>query len=138
MILFLPKFYDKREDFDFEIVGFPFLYGDGPRSTSYVVYIVQFIRFAKASSNAAEFNTHNKFLTQKLLKQNYRYHKLRKTFSKFYRQYHDFISKFQVGLKPLLCQGLLEPEFYCDLVNKLKKIVASQKNVSAVYQNNFP
>ena len=48
-------------------------------------------------------------LTQKLLKQGYRYHKLRKTFSKFYRQYYDLISKFQVGLKSLLRQGLSEP-----------------------------
>ena len=34
-------------------------------------------------------------------------------------------SKFQVGLKFLLRQGLLEPDFYGDLVYKLKKIVGS-------------
>ena len=56
-----------------------------PRSTSYGVYISQLIRFARASSYVADFNTRNKLLTQKLLKQGYRYHKLRKTFSKFYR-----------------------------------------------------
>ena len=33
------KIYDKRDDFDFEIVNFPFLDGDAPRSTSYGVYI---------------------------------------------------------------------------------------------------
>ena len=64
-------------------------------------------------------------LTQKLLKQGYRYHKLRKTFSKFYRRYFDLISKFQIELKSLLRQGLSEPEFYGDLVHKLKKIVGS-------------
>ena len=72
-----------------------------------------------------DLNTCNKLLTQKLLKQGYRYHKLRKTFSKFYRRYYDLISKFQVGLKSLLRQGLSEPEFYGDLVYKLKKIVGS-------------
>ena len=46
--------------------------------------------FARASSIVADFNTRNKLLTQKLLKQGYRYHKLRKTFSKFYRLYYDF------------------------------------------------
>ena len=61
------KIYDKRDDFDFEIVNFPFLDGDVPRSTSYGVYISQLIRFA-------DFNTRNKLLTQKLLKQGYRYH----------------------------------------------------------------
>ena len=114
---------DKRDDFDFEIVNFPFLDGDVPRSTSYGVYISQLIRFARASSYITDFNTCNKLLTQKLLKQGYPYHKLRKTFSKFYRRYYDLISKFQVGLKSLLRQGLSEPEFYGDLVYKLKKIV---------------
>ena len=33
------KIYDKREDFKFEIVNFPFLDGDVPRSLSYGVYI---------------------------------------------------------------------------------------------------
>ena len=105
------KKYDKRDDFDFEIVNFPFLDGDVPRSTYYGVYISQLIRFARASSYVADFNTRNKLLTQKLLKQGYRYHKLRKTFSKFYRRYYDLISKFQVGLKSLLRQGLSEPDF---------------------------
>ena len=115
--------YDKRDDFDFDIVNFPFLDGDISRSTSYGVYISQLICFARASSYVADFNTRNKLLTQKLLKQGYRYHKLRKTFPKFYRRYYDLISKFQIGLKSLLHQGLLESKFYDDLVYKLKKIV---------------
>ena len=117
------KIYDKRNDFDFEIANFPFLDGDIPRSTSYGVYMSQLIRFARASSNITDFNTRNKLLTQKLLKQGYRYHKLGKIFSKFYRRYYDLIYKFQVGLKSLLCNGLSEPEFYGELKYKLKKIV---------------
>ena len=38
------KIYDKRDDFDFEIVNFTILDGDVPRSTSYGVYISQLIR----------------------------------------------------------------------------------------------
>ena len=101
------KIYDKRDDFDFEIVNFLFLDGDVPRSTpSYGVYISQLIRFPRASSYVADFNTRNKLLTQKRLKQGYRYHKLSKTFSKFYRRYYDLISKLKVGLKSLLRQEL--------------------------------
>ena len=48
---------------------FPFLDGYVPRSTSYRVYIFQLIRFTRASSYVADFNTRNKLLTQKLLKQ---------------------------------------------------------------------
>ena len=63
------KIYDKRDDFDFEIVTFRFEVGDVPCSASYGVYIFQLIRFAWASSYVADFNTCNKLLTQKLLKQ---------------------------------------------------------------------
>ena len=86
----------------------------------------------RSSSHVADVNTRNKLLTQKLLKQGYRYHKLRKTFSKLYRRYYDLISKFQIGLKSFLPQGLSEPEFYGDLVYKLKKIVGSN-NFSAQF-----
>ena len=119
------KIYDKHDDFDFEIVNFPFLDGDVPRYTSYGIYIYHLIRFARASSHVAYFSTRNKLLTQKLLKHGYQYHKLRKTFSKFYRRYYDLISKFQIGLKIFMRQGLLEPKFYGDLVYKLKRIVGS-------------
>ena len=115
----------KRDAFDFEIVDFQFLDGDVPRSSSYGVYISQLIRFARAFSHAADFNSSNKLLTQKLLKEGYRYHKLLKTFSKFCRRYYDLISRFQIGLKSLLYQGLSEHELYGDLVYKLKKIVGS-------------
>ena len=56
MILF-TKIYDKCDNFDFEIVNFPFLDGDVPRSTSYGVYISQLMRFARVSSYVADFNT---------------------------------------------------------------------------------
>ena len=124
------KIYNKHDDFDFEIVNFPFLDGDVPYSASYGVYISKLIRFARASSYVTDFSSLNKLLTQKLLKQGYRYNKHGKTFSKFYRRYYDLISKFQVGLKSLLRQGLLEPEFYGELVYKLKNIVDSN-NFSA-------
>ena len=61
-------------------------------------------------------------LTAKLLQQGYQYHKLRKTFSKFYRRHYELISKYNVGLKTLLSEGLSEPEFYGDLVYKFKKL----------------
>ena len=106
------KIYDKRDDFDY----FPFLDGDVPRRPSYGVYISQVIKFARVCSHVDDFNT------AKLLKQGYRYHKLRKAFSKSYRRHYELISKFNIGLKSLLHQGLLEPEFFGDFVYKFKKI----------------
>ena len=66
-------------DFNFEIVNFPFLDGHVPHSPSYSVYISRLIRFARVCS-VDDFNTRNLFSTAKLLKQGYRYHKIRKAF----------------------------------------------------------
>ena len=62
------KVYDNRDDFDFNIVNFPFLDGDVPRRTSYGVCISQLIRFTRASANLNDFNYRNKALTAKLLR----------------------------------------------------------------------
>ena len=120
------KIYDKRDDFDFDIVNFPFLDDDVPRSTLYGVYISQLIRFARAS-NLNEFNNCNKALTAKLLRQGYRYFKLRKAFSKFYRRHSALLEKYSVSLKTLLQQGISDPEFYGDLVYRFRKIVGKSK-----------
>ena len=61
------KFYDKRDDFDFDIVNLPFLDGDVPHRTSYGVYISQLIRFARVSSNFSDLYCRNKALTAYIL-----------------------------------------------------------------------
>ena len=44
-------------------------------------------------------------------------------------KYFLIVSKYNVGLKTLLLQGLSEPEFYGDLVYKFRKIIG---------KNDFP
>ena len=100
------RIYNKRDDFNFEIVNFPFLDGDVPLSPSYGVYISQLIRFARVCSNVDDFNIRNLFLTAKLLKQGYRYHKIRKAFSQFYRRHSELIVKYNIVLETLLQQGI--------------------------------
>ena len=114
------KIYDKRDDFD--NVNFPFLDGDVSLRPSYGLYISQLIIFAGVCSHVEYFNARNKCLTAKLLKQGYRYHKLRKAFSMYYRRHHGLVSKFNAGLTSLLHQGLSEPEFYGDLVTNSKRL----------------
>ena len=74
------KIFDKRDDFDFEIVDLPCLDGDVPRGASHCVYISQLVRLARVSSHVFDFNTRNKLFVAKLLNQGYRYYKLRKAF----------------------------------------------------------
>ena len=61
------KSYDQQDDFNFEIVNFPFLDGDVPCSPSYGVYILQFISFAGVCSNCDDFDNESLLLTDKFL-----------------------------------------------------------------------
>ena len=54
------KIYDKRDEYNFEIVNFPFLDGDAPRPPSYGVFISQLIRYARVCSNVDDFNNRNR------------------------------------------------------------------------------
>ena len=91
--------------------------------SSYGVYISQLIRFARVCSIVDDVNNRNLFLTAKFLKQGYRYHKIRKVFSKFYHRHSELIVKYHIGLKTPLHQGISELIFYGDLVYKFKRIV---------------
>ena len=117
----LSKIYDKGRDSNFDIVNFPFLDGDVPQSPSYGVSTSQLIRFARVCSNVDHFNNRKLFSTALLLKQGYRYHKVRKAFSKFYHRHSELIVKYNIGLKTLLQQDISEPIFYGDLVYKYKR-----------------
>ena len=76
--------------------------------------------------HVTDFNNRNKFLTAKFIRQGYRYHKLRKPFSKFYRRHFELIDKYHVSLKKLMQQGISRnPEFYGNLVCKFKKITGN-------------
>ena len=47
--------YDKRDDFGFPIVNFPWFSGDVPRLPSYVVYISQLVRFARCCTSVSDY-----------------------------------------------------------------------------------
>ena len=49
------KIYDKRDDFEFDIVNFPFSNGD-----SYGMYASQLVRFARVCSHVDDLNARNK------------------------------------------------------------------------------
>ena len=111
------------------ILNFPFLDGDVSRSPSYGVDISQLIRFARVGSNVDDFNNENLFLTVKLFKQGYTYHKIRKAFPIFYHRHSELIVKYNIGLKTLLQQGISEPIFYGDIIYK-SKIIVGKPNFS--------
>ena len=98
------KIYDKRDDFNFEIVNFPFLDGDVPRSPSYVVYISQFIRFARVCSNIDDFSGRDLNLA-KLLKQGCGCRGVGRAFSGCCHRHSGLVVGYNIGLKTLLQQA---------------------------------
>ena len=63
--------YEKRDDFDFHIVKFPFLSSNIPSGPSYGVYISQMIRYSRCCSHYVDFRYRQKCLADRLLSQGY-------------------------------------------------------------------
>ena len=57
--------YDKRDDFGFPIINFPWLSGDVPRLTSYGICISQFVRFARCYTSVLDFHSKTLQITQR-------------------------------------------------------------------------
>ena len=63
------RLYDKRDDFDFHVVGFPYLSSNIPSGPSYGVYISQLIRYARCCSHYDDFRYRHRCLVDRLLSQ---------------------------------------------------------------------
>ena len=89
------RLYDKRDDFDFYIVNFPFLLNNIPSGPSYCVYISQLIRYTRCCSHYDDFRNHHKCLVDRLLSQGCTALRFEKSFKKFYGRYQNLIEKYQ-------------------------------------------
>jgi hypothetical protein len=63
------KLYNKRDDFNFPIVNFPFICSNIPAAPAYGVYISQLIRCSRACGSYQDFLDGGLLLTRKLLNQ---------------------------------------------------------------------
>ena len=108
------------------------LSGEVPRLPSYGVYIYQLLRFVICCTSVSDLNSKNLQLTSKLLTQGYRYHKLRKTFGKFFRSYSDLLSKCgEISFQEYVTEAISHPVFFVDLVYKLRRISCEANFVSS-------
>jgi hypothetical protein len=65
------KFYDKRDDFNFPIVNFPFICSNIPAAPAYGVYMSQLIRYSRACGSYQDVLVRGLLLTRKLLNQEF-------------------------------------------------------------------
>ena len=90
--------YDKRDDFNFSIVNFPYLSSNIPSSPAYGVFVSQLVRYSRSSSAYTDFIQRSSILATKLLKQGFEITRLKSSFKKFYGRHHDLIDKYDKSM----------------------------------------
>jgi hypothetical protein len=89
------KLYDKRDDFTFPIVNFPFLCGNIPAAPTYGVYISQLLCYSRACGVYRDFLDRARLLTDKLMRQGYVAKRLKSSLLNFYGRHHDLVDGFE-------------------------------------------
>ena len=93
------KLYDKRDDFNFHIVNFPFLSSNTPSGPSYGVYISQLIRYARCCTYYDDLEYRHKLLVDRLLSQGNKVNQLRNSFLNFYGRYPYLVESIRSQLE---------------------------------------
>jgi hypothetical protein len=96
------QLYDKRDDFNFAIVSFPYTCSNIPLSPACGIYISQLIRYARACSTYDQFSSQGRLLTDKLIIQGFLQSCLMSAFCNFYGRYNDLIHIYELSLSHML------------------------------------
>ena len=106
---FCTTVYDKRDDFNFKIVNFPYMDSNIPAGPAYGVYISQLVRIGRICDKYEEFTKRNLLITTRLMRQGFRYTRLVFSFKKFFVKYIHLLNKCGVCMKRHISDGI------CDL-----------------------
>ena len=96
------KLYDKRDDFNFHTVNFPFLSSKIPSGSS---YILQLIKYARCGTQYDDFGygiSSCKLLVDRLLSQGYKVNRLRNSFQTFYGRHLNVVIKYQKSVRDMV------------------------------------
>ena len=105
------KLYDKRDDFDFEIINYPHLSSNIPTSPAYGVYVSQLLRYCRACDSYNHFKVRHKSLASKLVSQGYLPKRLVRTFKKFYGRYEDIVAKYDKSVTQMISDSIPDFDF---------------------------
>ena len=86
--------YDKRDNFNFNIVNVPYLSSNIPSGPAYGVYTSQLVRIGRICSNYTEFARRHYKLTQRRIHQGFRYSALCLTFKRFAKKFTQVLDKY--------------------------------------------
>jgi hypothetical protein len=96
---FHTKLYDKRDDFSFKIVNYPYPVASNiPEKPAYGVYASRIISFARACDHYSDFSERHISLCDSLLRQGYKYGFLCKTLCSTYKKHETMFSKYSKSI----------------------------------------
>ena len=98
------KLFDKRDDFSFAIINFPFLCGNIPAAPAYGVLISQLVRYSRACGLYNDFLDRARILTNKLLKQGFVAERLKSSLQKFLGRHHELVDRYETSVSHICVQ----------------------------------
>ena len=101
--------YDKRDDFNFNIVNFPFLDSNIPVKPAYGVYISQLVRIGRVCEKYDAFVERHWIITSKLIRQGFHYTTLCTYFKKFSKKHKSIFDKYGICIKQHILDGICRP-----------------------------
>ena len=101
------KRYDKRDDFSFPIVNFPFLCRNIPVAPAFGIYISQLIRYSSACICNHDFLDRSLLLTRKLLNQEFQMVKLKSSLRKVYGRHHELVDHYGITVSQMISDMFL-------------------------------
>ena len=97
---------DKRDNFNFNIVNYPYMCCNIPTKPTYGVYISQLIRISRICD---KFAKRHRLLTDRLIQQGFWFSKLCSSFRKFARRHRVEICKYRVSIRTHVVEGICMP-----------------------------
>ena len=96
------KRYDKRDDFSFPIVNFPFLCRKIPAAPAYGLYISQLKRYSRACISYHDFLDRGLLLKRKLINQEFQIVNLKSSLRKFYGRHHELVDRYGITVSHMI------------------------------------
>ena len=84
---FITCIYHKVDDFNFEVISYPFPVSNIHSSLGYSTFYSQLIRFHRLCNNKSDFLFRAKLIYEKLINHGYKLNLLRKSFIRFINKY---------------------------------------------------
>ena len=86
--------YDKRNDFNFNVISFPFMSGNLPQTQMHGLFVSQLVRYCYTNSSFDSFLKCSNLLYKKLVNQGFQSERLQKVFKVFCQQHINSWSKY--------------------------------------------